>query len=40
MNCRKEIFCQPVQFYLDMFQSNKGNLEKNGFVVKNLCFTL
>ena len=28
MNCRKEIFCQPIQFYLDTFLSNKGDLEK------------
>ena len=41
MNCRKEIFCQSVPFYLEKFRSNKGNLEKkNVFFVKHLCFAL
>ena len=28
MNYRKEIFCRPVQFFLDMFHSNKVTLKK------------
>ena len=36
MNCRKEIFCQPVQFYLETFHSNKGNLEKKKDFLLNI----
>ena len=36
MNCRKEIFCQPVQFYLDMFHFNKGILEKKTDLLLNI----
>ena len=28
MNCRKGIFCQPIQFYLDTLDSNKSTFEK------------
>ena len=36
INYKKEIFCQQIQFYLDTFHSNKGNLEKKKFLLLNI----